>query len=351
MIETNQQNALANSRFLRACRREPVDCTPVWMMRQAGRYLPEYRAIREKVPFLQMCHTPRLAAEVTCQPIERFNLDAAILFADILLILEPMGAGLSFRQGEGPHLEHPVREPEDIEKLSEVNAAESLAYVFEATRLTRAALPADIPLIGFAAAPFTLASYLIEGGSSRDYRHTKTLMYQDPGAWRALMERLTRALIGYLNGQIAAGASAVQVFDSWVGALSPDDYRDYVLEHSAAVIAGLSPKVPVIHFGTGTAGILELIAQAGGDVIGVDWRLDLDVAWRRIGDDRGIQGNLDPVVLLADQTLIRRRVQVILDWAGSRSGHIFNLGHGILPYTPVEHAAAMIDAVHELSAH
>ena len=341
---------LQQSNFLRACRREPVDHTPVWIMRQAGRYMKEYRDLRAKVSFLEACKRPDLAAEVTLMPIERLGVDAAILFADILLIVEPLGVGLTFTEGDGPSLPRPVRSGDDVSRLHEVNSAESLAFVFEAARLARQALPEDIPLIGFAGAPFTLASYVIEGRGSRDYIHTKSLMYRDPGAWHALMELLSRALVGYLNGQIAAGVQAVQLFDSWVGALSPDDYREFVQPYSRQVIDGLTPGVPVIHFGTGTATLLELMGQAGGDVIGLDWRVNLDEGWRRVGYDVGVQGNLDSAVLLAEPDEIRRRVKVVLDRAGGRNGHIFNLGHGILRQTPVEHAVALVQALHELSA-
>ncbi len=347
---TDTESRLHNSNFLRACRREPVDHTPIWIMRQAGRYMKEYRDLREKVSFLEMCKNPELAAEVTLMPIEPIGVDAAILFADILLIVEPTGVGLTFAKGEGPSLSNPVRSGDDVKRLREVEPAESLNYVFEAARLVRQGLPGDIPLIGFCGAPFTVASYMIEGGGSRDYLHTKTLMYRDPGAWHALMELLSRGLVKYLNGQIAAGAQAVQLFDSWVGCLSPDDYREFVLPHSRSVIQGVTPGTPVIHFGTGTATLLEMVCEAGGDVIGLDWRIQLDEGWKRVGYDRGVQGNLEPLVLLAEPDEIRRRAKIVLDRAGGRNGHIFNLGHGIMRQTPVEHARALVDAVHEFSA-
>ncbi|HUU82097.1 MAG TPA: uroporphyrinogen decarboxylase [Phycisphaerae bacterium] len=350
MSTATASERLANSTFLRACRREPVDYTPIWIMRQAGRYLKAYRDLRAKFSFLDMCKSPELATEVTLMPIEAIGVDAAILFADILLIAEPIGVGLTFAAGEGPSLPNPIRQAEDLERLREVEPDESLGFVFEAARLVRRALPPDIPLIGFAGAPFTVASYLVEGKGSRDYLHTKSLMYRDPGAWHALMEHLSRGLVKYLNGQIAAGASAVQLFDSWVGALSPDDYRDFVLPHTRKVISGLTPGVPVIHFGTGNPTLLELMRDAGGDVIGLDWRVNLDEGWRRVGYDRGVQGNLDPVTLLAEPDEIRRRAKVVLDRAGGRNGHIFNLGHGIMRQTPPDHARALVDAVHELSA-
>jgi uroporphyrinogen decarboxylase len=335
-----------DSAFLKACRREPTDYTPVWIMRQAGRYLREYREIRSLVSFLQMCKTPELAAEVTLMAVDRLGVDAAIIFADILLVLEPMGVGLKFSKGEGPVIERPVRAAADVDALNEVDA-EALSYVFDAIRLTRRALRPDVSLIGFAGAPFTVASYAIEGGGSRNYENTKRMMYSDAGAWHALMERLTRALTDYLNRQIAAGADAVQLFDSWVGCLSPDDYRDFVQPHVRRLICGLTPGAPVIHFATGNPALLELMRDAGGDVIGLDWRVDLAEAWARLGDSAAVQGNLDPLVLFASPTEIRRRVRHILQKAAGRPGHIFNLGHGVLPNTPVDHVLTLVDAVHE----
>jgi len=335
--------------FLAACRREPVPYTPVWLMRQAGRYMPEYRAVREKLGFLTLCKTPDAAAEVTVTAATRLGVDAAIVFADILLVLEPLGVGLEFAAGDGPVIHRPVRSGADVDRLPEVDP-QTLGYVAESVRRARAALPARIPLIGFAGAPFTLASYLIEGGGSRTYARTKGLMHGDPGAWRSLMERLARTVAAYLNTQIDAGAQAVQLFDSWVGALAPDDYRAHVLPHVRALIAALRPGVPVIHFGTGTAGLLECLRAAGGDVIGLDWRVDLDAAWQRVGHDVAVQGNLDPAVLLASPAVIRAAAATILGRAAGRSGHVFNLGHGILPQTPVDHVRALVDAVHELSA-
>ena len=335
--------------FLRACRREPTPFTPVWLMRQAGRYMPEYRALRARVPFLELCKTPDLAAQVTIEAVERLGVDAAILFSDILLILEPLGVGLEFTAGDGPVIRRPLRSGTDVDALAETHPEESVPFVFEAVRRIRRDLPDDVPLIGFAGAPFTLASYLIEGGASRHYLETKRLLYRDPGAWRALMERLVRLVTAYLNAQIAAGAQAVQLFDSWVGCLAPDDYRRFLLPHMRTLIRGLTPGTPVVHFGTGTAGLLELLAEAGGDVIGVDWRIGLDRAWQRIGPDRAVQGNLDPLALFAPRDELRKQVRRVLDEAEGRSGHVFNLGHGILPQTPVENVRAMIDMVHELS--
>lgn len=341
---------LQESPFLKACRLEPAPYTPIWIMRQAGRYLPEYREIRGKLSFLELCHRPDLAAEVAVTAAERLGVDAAIIFGDILLVVEPMGVGLEFTKGDGPVIHDPVRTGADLKRLQPVDVQESLSFLFEAVRLARAALPPNIPLIGFAGAPFTLASYLIEGRGSRQYQHTKTLMYRDPGAWHALMERLSEVVSGYLNGQIAAGAQVVQLFDSWVGCLGPDDYREFVLPHTKRVIANLTPGVPVIHFGTDTATLLSLIREAGGNVIGLDWRVDLGEAWSHLGHEVGVQGNLDPMVLLAEPDEIRRQAGRILERAAKRPGHIFNLGHGVLPQTPVDHLRALIDYVHEETA-
>jgi uroporphyrinogen decarboxylase len=338
-----------NSPFLKACRREPCDVTPIWLMRQAGRYMPEYRQVRAQTTFLELCKNPALCSEVMCTAVQRLGVDAAIIFSDLLPILEPMGLDLEFAHGEGPVIHNPVREPADVERVLELEDVRALDFVLETVRQTRRDLPEDIPLIGFAGAPFTLASYIIEGGSSRNYLHTKTLMYRDAGAWRALLERLARAITGYLNGQIAAGAQCVQLFDSWVGCLGPDDYRRYVFPYMRQILDGLTPDVPVINFATGNPALLPLLSAAGGAVIGIDWRVRLDDAWRSVGYDRAVQGNLDPGVLLADRGEIRRRAQEVLDQAGGRPGHIFNLGHGVLQQTPVENAIALVDAVHELS--
>jgi uroporphyrinogen decarboxylase len=345
----NITDALQQSIFMRACRREPVPYTPIWLMRQAGRYMPEYREVRARMSFLELCKTPALAAEVTVTAAERLGVDAAIIFADILLIVEPMGLQLEFSKGEGPVIHNPVRGPSDVDRLREVEDVSTLGFVFDAIRETRGALRNDLPLIGFAGAPFTLASYIVEGGASRNYVHTKSLMYNDSGAWHAMMSLISRALVKYLKAQVAAGAQAVQLFDSWVGALSPDDYREYVLPHTQRVIAGITAGTPVIHFGTGTAALLELLREAGGDVIGLDWRVRLDEGWQRIGHDVGVMGNLDPVALFANQDYLRTQAKLILAQAGGRPGHIFNLGHGILPETPVENVIALVEAVHELS--
>jgi uroporphyrinogen decarboxylase len=336
-------------RFLKACRREAVDCTPVWMMRQAGRYLPEYRELRAKHSFLEMCKTPAIAAEVTLQPVRRFEIDAAIIFADILLPLEPMGIGLEFAKGEGPVIHNPVRTAGDVEKLRPVDAASQLGFLMQAIKLALKELDGKTPLIGFSGAPFTLASYIIEGGGSRNFEHAKTLMFADPKAWHKLMEHLTGVIINYLNAQIDAGVQAVQLFDSWVGALGPMDYREFVLPHQKNVIAGIKKTVPLIHFAHGAAHLLEMVSEAGGDVIGLDWRCDLDAAWKRVGHDKAVQGNLDPISLLGGKEFIRKRTKEILDQAGGRNGHIMNLGHGILQQTPLENAAEFINATHEMS--
>ena len=338
-----------NDRFLKACRREPVDCTPVWFMRQAGRYMAEYRALRTKYSMLKLCKTPELAAQVTLQPIDRFPLDAAIIFADILLPLEPMGLNLEFAEGEGPVIYNPVRNQADVERLKVIDGGE-LEYVAEAIRQARRALNGRVPLIGFAGAPFTLASYAIEGGSSRNYLLTKQMMYGEPKIWHQLMDKFARVITGYLRRQIKAGAQVIQLFDSWVGCLSMGDYVEYVMPHVQLIFEGLKREgVPMIHFGTGTSAMLRQMREAGGDVIGVDWRIHLDEAWATVGHDVAVQGNLDPLTLFAPLHEIERRVADILRRAGGRPGHIFNLGHGILPTTPIEHVAATIDMVHNLS--
>jgi uroporphyrinogen decarboxylase len=318
-------------------------------MRQAGRYMPEYRAMRARFDFLDLCKNPDAAAEVTLQPVERLGVDGAILFADILLIVEPLGVGLTFGVGEGPIIARPVRSDADVARLGSVDVESSVGFVFDTVTRVKKALADRVPLIGFAGAPFTVASYVVEGGASRDYLHVKRLMYEAPAAWQRLMDVLVDATARYLNGQIAAGAEAVQVFDSWVGALAPEDYRAYVLPHMRTLFAKITPGVPTIHFGTGTAGLLPLMRQAGGQVIGLDWRLDLAEGWRAVGHDVAVQGNLDPAVLLAAPAYMRKRAQAVLAAAAGRPGHIFNLGHGIHKDTPVEHVKALVDIVHELS--
>jgi uroporphyrinogen decarboxylase len=338
-----------NQPFLKACRREPVDVTPVWFMRQAGRYMPEYRAIREKYSLLEICHQPELAAEVTLQPVRALGVDAAILFADILLPVIPLGLGLEFAKGEGPVISRPVRTLKDVRMLKPVHAETDLSYVMEAIRILRGELN-GIPLIGFCGAPFTVASYIIEGGSSREFLKTKTMMYSAPEVFHALMEKLSVVLSDYLVAQIRAGAQAVQVFDSWVGALSPQDYETFVLPYSQKVLeAAKAENVPAIHFGTNTTTLLPLMKRTGGDVIGLDWRIPLDDGWVLLGEDVAVQGNLDPALLFAPLSEIKARVHDILRRAGGRPGHIFNLGHGILQNTPVDNVKAVVDMVHEYS--
>jgi uroporphyrinogen decarboxylase len=345
---TEPRSALADHPFLKACRLETAPYTPIWLMRQAGRYMPEYRELRERHGFIEMCSRPELAAEVTVGAVERLGVDAAIIFADILLPLLPMEVGLHYEKGDGPTIDRPIRTDADVERIPEFEAA-ALGYVGESIKLVRRSLGNKTPIIGFAGAPFTLASYLIEGGASRQYQATKTLMYNRPETWHRLMELLASATASYLNMQIDAGADVVQLFDSWVGSLGPDDYRRFVLPHTASIIAAITPGVPIIHFGTVTGNLLELMREAGGDVIGLDWRVDLAEAWARLGPSVGVQGNLDPIALFADVEEIRARAKAILDKAAGRPGHIFNLGHGILPETPVDHVIALVDAVHELS--
>ncbi len=339
---------LRNSRFMRAARCEPTDTTPIWIMRQAGRYLPEYMAVRRRVSFLELCKTPELAAEVTVAAQRALGVDAAILFADLLPILEPMGFHLEYQPDEGPVIRNPVRSAADIDRVRGVQDLSELSFVFDTVRLVRRALPPDVPLLGFAGAPFTLASYAIEGYGSRNYAHTKTLMYRDAAAWDALMSRLADSLGDYLAAQVEAGCQAVQVFDSWAGCLSPADYRAFALPYTRRVIERVPPDAPVIHFVTGNPALTSLQAQAGGQVIGLDWRCDLREAWRTIGYDRAVQGNLDPVALLADVDAVRRTAQHVLAAAESRPGHIFNLGHGVLPETPVENVRALVAMVHDI---
>jgi uroporphyrinogen decarboxylase len=340
--------ALHNSRFLKACRGEPVDVTPVWLMRQAGRYMSEYREIRAKTTFLGLCKTPELAAQVTLDAQRILGVDAAILFADLLPILEPMGFKLTYEEGEGPRIHNPIRDAAAIDAIPEQDPRDSMPFVGEAIKLIRNDLPPDIPLIGFAGAPFTLAAYAIEGGGSRNYIHAKTLMLGDPGAWRALMEMFTRQISDYLNAQIEWGVQAVQLFDSWVGCLSPEDYREHVLPWTRQVIANVTGRVPVIYFGTGTATLLEDMHSAGGDVLGVDWHTPLARGWE-VGA-KAVQGNLDPVCLFAPREVVLRKTREVLAAAGGRPGHIFNLGHGILPKTPVDNVKALVECVHEFSA-
>jgi uroporphyrinogen decarboxylase len=334
-------------RFLRACRREPVDATPVWFMRQAGRYMADYRALRERHSLLELCRTPELATRITLQPVEAIDVDAAIIFSDLLLPFEPMGLAFDFVKGEGPRVEQPLRSDADIERLRLFEPREGLGYVLEAITMAREALAGRVPLIGFAGAPFTLASYAIEGGPSRDFARTKALMYGEPDAWHRLCDRLAQVVSAFVVAQVEAGAQAIQIFDSWVGALSAEDYREFALPHTARVFAALKPTgVPTIHFGTGTSTILPELAEAGGDVIGIDWRLPIDIAWQQVGADKAVQGNLDPTLLLGPRHRLLRAADDVLRRAGGRPGHIFNLGHGILPATPLEHVQALARFVH-----
>ena len=337
-------------RFLRACRLEAVDMTPVWFMRQAGRYMPEYRALREKYSLLELCRQPDLATEVTLQPVRALGVDAAILFADILLPAIPLGVGLEFAKGEGPVLQQPVRSMADVERLKAFQAQVELGYVMQALKILRQELH-GLPLIGFCGAPFTLASYIVEGGSSREFTRTKSLMYTEPATWHALMVKLSVVLAGYITAQIEAGAQAVQIFDSWVGALSPQDYVEFVQPYSRQVLqAAESTGVPVIHFGTGATTLLPAMRAAGGTVMGLDWRIGLDDGWKILGNNMAVQGNLDPAALFAPPPELKKRVEDVLRRAGGRAGHIFNLGHGILQNTPVGSVKAVVEMVHEYSA-
>ncbi len=340
-----------NDRFLRACRREPVDCTPIWIMRQAGRYLPEYRAVREKHSMLDTIRTPELAAEVTLQPLRRFAVDAAIIFADILPLLIGAGIDLEYAAGEGPVIENPLRSADDVAALRVPPPEEGVPFTLEAIRLVRRELEGKTPLIGFSGAPFTLAAYAVEGGGSRDYKRTKLLMYGQPAVWHELMTKLAQLAGEYLAAQVRAGAQAVQLFDSWAGALSPADYRTYVLPHTQqAIVIAAAAGAPVINFSTGTGGMVEVLRQAGGDVIGIDWRVDIDLAWQRAGHDVALQGNLDPIALLGPVQAMCERAGDVLQRAGGRPGHIFNLGHGILPETPLENVQELVDFVHDWRA-
>lgn len=339
-----------NGPFMKACRREPTTVTPVWLMRQAGRYMKQYQAVRDKVSFLELCKNPSLCSEVMATAVDVLGVDAAIIFSDLLPILEPMGLELTFGKGHGPQIHNPVRHPDDVARVHELTEMDSLAFVPETVRLTRRDLPPQIPVIGFAGSPFTLASYCIEGGGSRNYGNTKRLMYQFPEVWHQLMGKLTRSVIRYLNAQVRQGAGCLQLFDSWVGCLSPAAYQRFVYPHMQTLLAGLPTEVPVINFGTGNPLLLPFYAAAGADVVGVDWRIGLDEAWETVGDQVAVQGNLDPMILLADQETLEMEVREVLQQAAGRPGHIFNLGHGIVPETPVENAKALVQMVHEISA-
>lgn len=341
--------ASMNSRFLDACRRRPTDVRPVWFMRQAGRYLKQYREIRAHHSILEMCKRPDLAAQVTLQPIEILDVDAAIIFADLLLPVEPMGLKLEFRSGEGPHIDNPIETSADVDTLSTSNTDE-LGYVGESIQMVTRALSNRIPVIGFVGAPFTMASYMIEGGPSKTFIKTKQMMYRDETLWRRLMGKIVDVLGPYALMQVSAGARAIQVFDSWVGALSPDDYVRFVQPYSRALIERIrSSGAPVIHFGTGAAGFFKELHAAGGDVMGVDWRINIDQAWMDISYRSAVQGNLDPAALFAPLPELKQKVHELLRRTGSRPGHIFNLGHGILPETPADHVKAVVEMVREFN--
>ncbi len=343
--ETLRQS-LADSPVMRACRLQENERVPIWLMRQAGRYMEEYQLVRRGVDFLTLCKTPELAAQVTLDAVERLGVDAAIIFSDILLIVEPMGLQLEFRESLGPLIATPLRSPEEVRRLEVPDARESLGFVFEAIRLVRRSMHPRLPLIGFCGAPFTLAAYMIEGKGSRNYIPTKRFMHEEPRAWQELMEKITAASIGYLRAQVEAGCQLLQVFDSWVGCLTPGDYREFVFPHSQRLFSSLPDGVPTIHFGTDNASLLSLQKAAGGTMIGLDWRVEVRQAWDQLGNI-GVQGNLDPVVLFSPPEVICGEARKILDAVGSKPGFVFNLGHGILPETPVDHVMALVDYVHQ----
>ena len=337
-----------NSTMMRAVRCQPVTSLPVWLMRQAGRYMPEYQQVRERVSFLELCKRPDLAAEVMLTAVQRIGVDAAILFSDILLILEPMGFQLEFSPNDGPKIGNPIRQPDDVDRVQELTSVEPLHFVMDAVRYTREGLDDSKPLIGFAGAPFTLASYMLEGSSSRNFRQVKTFMHLYPARWNDLMRRLAISTARYLNGQIDAGAQIVQIFDSWIGCVSDEDYKKYVLPYSKMLIELILPGTPIIHFAPGNPMLLPSIREAGGHVIGIDWRIALNKAWEMVGHDRAVQGNLDPAILLTDKETIRRHAQHIIRLAERLPGFVFNLGHGIMPQTPVDNVIALVDIVHEI---
>ena len=341
-----------NDRFLRACRRQPVDMTPVWFMRQAGRYMADYRALRERYSLLEICRQPELAVAVTLQPVDVIEVDAAILFSDLLLPFIPLGLDFDFVKGEGPAVANPIRSAADVERLRTFDPRVELGHVLETIRLLRHELEGRVPLIGFGGAPFTLAAYAIEGGPSTNYARTKAFMYSQPRAWHRLCERFGSMIADYMLAQVDAGAQAIQIFDSWAGALNGSDYREFAQPHTRAIferIAGAG--VPLIHFGVGTTAILRDLAAAGGDVIGVDWRLPINEAWDRIGDDRAVQGNLDPTLLLAPVDRLFAGADEVLRRVAARPGHVFNLGHGVLPNTPLERVQELARYVHRVSRH
>lgn len=345
-----------NDTFLKACRGEKVDYTPVWIMRQAGRYLAEYRAVRGKADFLTMCKTPELAAEVTIQPIDILNVDAAILFSDILIPCEAMGQGLDFHEGKGPLLSPAIRDKDSADKLVVPDPEEKMKFVMDAIRLLRKELRDRVPLIGFAGAPFTTATYMIEGGTSKGFLHTKRMIYETPELYRSFMDKVTATVTEYLKAQIAAGAQAVQIFDTWGGVFSPPDFREHALSYVQRIIRDLKAwmqkrgeLVPVIYFVGATAGLLEEIKNSGADVFGIDWRINIDDAIKRLGGDVVVQGNLDPLALFLPKDKIEENVKDILARASSARGHVFNLGHGVVPETPRDHIIALVEMVHRLS--
>jgi uroporphyrinogen decarboxylase len=336
-------------RFLRACYRQETDCTPVWFMRQAGRYLPEYRRLRERYGLMELCRHPELAAEVTLMPVRRFAVDAAIIFADLMTPLEAMGVDFEVQEGVGPIIVHPIRSPDDVQKLPVPDDDAIAPATMQAIQIVKGELN-GLPLIGFAGAPFTLASYLVEGGPSRDFAQTRAFMFRHPKAWHQLMAKLTETVVRYITAQVQAGADAVQIFDSWVGCLSPTDYCEFVLPHMCQLFERTAPLgVPRILFGTGTATLLPLMRQVGSEVIGLDWRVPLDEAWQALDFAVAVQGNLDPAVLLADWAVVERHTMNILRRTKGKAGHIFNLGHGILPQTDPSIVARLVDFVHEVT--
>jgi len=336
-------------RFLRACYRQETDCTPVWFMRQAGRYLPEYRRLRERYGLMELCRHPELAAEITLMPVRRFAVDAAIIFADLMTPLEAMGVDFEVQEGVGPIIVHPIRSPDDVQKLPVPDDDAIAPATMQAIQIVKGELN-GLPLIGFAGAPFTLASYLVEGGPSRDFAQTRAFMFRHPKAWHQLMAKLTETVVRYITAQVQAGADAVQIFDSWVGCLSPTDYCEFVLPHMCQLFERTAPLgVPRILFGTGTATLLPLMRQVGSEVIGLDWRVPLDEAWQALDFAVAVQGNLDPAVLLADWAVVERHTMNILRRTKGKAGHIFNLGHGILPQTDPSIVARLVDFVHEVT--
>jgi uroporphyrinogen decarboxylase len=334
--------------LVRACRREPVERTPAWFMRQAGRSLPEYRALRERHSFFEVANTPELCAEVTLQPVRRHDVDAAVMFADIMTPVVGMGVGVELVEGVGPVIADPIRTVADVERLRVPDPEEAFAPVLEAVRIVRGELPADKALVGFCGGPFTVAGYLVEGRPSRDHLIVKRLMHDEPDTWRALMEKLAATFAAYVRAKVGAGADVIQLFDSWVGVLSPSDYETFMLPYSAEILRSVA--VPTIHFGTSTAGLLPLMARAGGDVIGLDWRIELQDGWSQVGPEKGVQGNLDPAALLAPWPWIESEAERILSQAGGRPGHVFNLGHGVLPDTDPDVLTRVVDLIRRVSS-